>query len=334
MEALLTILVGSPALQTLSLINSSPTTSNGFPVQLKCFSALTIRTKQFAPTCLHLLRYLIIPPSTMVDIFYNTEALDDYMLTRFISYVSPTSATTYDTIRVSHRRGFAYHLFNSARPWWSCRFKIKGGTLQSDFCHATRALMNTLKFSNVTTLHLTGATTAGVWIILAQHLHRVQTLHLHETTPASWLDFLLTQAMFVLGITHWKYKEHGLSFRAKDGSLAHAWPGLRCLSLHKLNLGHDVRGTSDPLQPSRSEMLRALLWARREGGARITRLEIEDCRNVFSHDLMHFRLFSDVEHDGKGLVITTGEEYESLGVYSIDVLMRMLERADGCSTKE
>ncbi|KAJ6477658.1 hypothetical protein C8R45DRAFT_1157541 [Mycena sanguinolenta] len=340
MEELLTILVGSPALQTLSLIHCPPTTFDGFSVDLPHLSALTIRSNSIAPTSVQLLTYLILHPSVMIHISLSAETVDDddddddnddydddgipiaSLILSFCPFLM-----TYDTIRVIQEDSFAYYLLDSMRPWWSYRFQFTGGDLE--FCEATRALINTLDLSTITVLHFVGSTAASTGVVVGQHLHRVQTLHLHVTAPASWLDFLFTQAMFVLGFTHWKYKEHGLSSRGADGSLTDAWAGLQCLSLHGLDLGHDLRGTSKSLQPTRSAMLRALLWARREGGTRISQLEIEGCWNVSNHDLQHFRLFVDLKYDGKGLKITTEEDYESLRSYAIGVLARMLEALNG-----
>ncbi|KAF7375463.1 hypothetical protein MSAN_00434200 [Mycena sanguinolenta] len=208
------------------------------------------------------------------------------------------------------------------------------GFILWDLTDATNALINTLDFSTVTSLHLIGGETAGMWAVLGQRLQRIQKLHLHHATPSEWLDFLLSHAMYILGLTQWPYEEHGPSFRAEDGSLTHAWAGLECLALHGLYLGQNFEDTSNSPRPTCSEMLQAFLWARREGGARITTLEIKDCWNLSSHDLDHFRLFGDVEYDGKGLEITTREEHESLCSYSIDVLARMLDRDDRCGTEE
>jgi hypothetical protein len=166
-----------------------------------------------------------------------------------------------------------------------------------------------------------------MWVSLGRSLRRVRTLHLHKTVPAEWLEFMLTQAMFILGVTHFNYGGYGLAFRGEDGRPTHAWAGLQCLGLHGLDLGE----TTPPWLPqpvSRSDLLRALLWARREGGARIWQLEIEDCRNVLTQDLRHFRLFADVVYDGKGLEadVEKDEGDPCLRSYSINVFANMVDR--------
>ncbi|KAJ6577830.1 hypothetical protein B0H19DRAFT_1253135 [Mycena capillaripes] len=341
MEAFLAILIGSPALQTLSLIHCSPTTLDGFSVDLPRLSALTIRDN-FPPTAT-LLGYLMIPRSATLNISFKIKSLEDSgVLLALIDEFSRASPTTYDTVRIIHRDGFAYSLLDSARPWWSRRFRIVGKSCQpySNLCSATTAVVNHLDFSNVTTLHLheiQGVLPDGVdgdqaaipmWISLGESLRRVRTLHLHKTVPAELFKFLLTQAMYLLGLTHFKYNQYGLSSRGEDGELTYAWPGLQCLGLHGLDLGETtpLPHCNPPLPASRSDLLRALMWARREGGARIWQLEIEDCRNVLVQDLRHFRLFTDLVYDGKGLETTVEKDDGNpcLRSYSIDVFARLV----------
>ncbi|KAF7335525.1 hypothetical protein MVEN_02206300 [Mycena venus] len=286
MEMLLTILLGSPTLQTFALIHCSPTTFDGFPVDLPHLSALTVRGNS-AATCAHLLRYLIIPPSATINISCNIKTLQDSdtLIVSLLSDFSRASPAPYDTVRIIHKDGFAYSLFDSVRPWWFRRFRIEGKSCQpyDALCDATRVLVDTLDFAGITTLHLHGMQgalppaqpqpdwrrpiTARMWVALGRRLNSVRTLHLHKTVPAEWLDFLLTQAMFVLGVTHWNYGPYELAVRAPDGiSLTHAWAGLQRLCLHSLDLGEISPSPLEPLPVTRADLLRALLWARREGG--------------------------------------------------------------------
>ncbi|KAF8124282.1 hypothetical protein K438DRAFT_2002777 [Mycena galopus ATCC 62051] len=157
MAELLTIFVGSPGLETLSLIHCYPDTSAGFPVDLPHLSALTIRN-DFDSTHPCILEYLLIPPYATLDISYDLETFreSDHMISSLISNFCRTSPTTYDTVRISHEDGFAYTLLDSARPWWSRRFRIDGKSCQPyhTLCAATRTLVTTLDFTAVTTLHL------------------------------------------------------------------------------------------------------------------------------------------------------------------------------------
>ncbi|KAF8168679.1 hypothetical protein K438DRAFT_1941535 [Mycena galopus ATCC 62051] len=329
MEELLAVLVGSPALETLSLIHCSPTTSDGFPIDLPHLSALPIRSG-FESPCARVLEYLTIPPCATLDISYSLHSFlgTEVSIASRISNFCSAFPTTYDTVRVIHKDGFIYSLLDSLRPWWSRRFQIqsKSSDPYNALVAAARALISQPHFSNVSTLHLNGALAAVMWSILGQDLPHVRTLYLHGPVPAKWLDYPLAQAMFVLGITHWDYTSYASISRAEDGSLRHVWAGLQCLSLHGIALRPSLQTTKSP-EPTCSEMLRAFLWARRQGGARIPRLEIEDCTDVASHDLRHFQFFADVVYDGKGLKMAVEKELEHLCLrsYSIDVLALMIE---------
>jgi hypothetical protein len=91
--------------------------------------------------------------------------------------------------------------------------------------------------------------------------------------------------------------------------------------------GIDLGGSTENLEPSPSNLLRALLWARREIKARIWQLELNDCTNVFSQDLAHFRLFADVIWDGKGENPLQKEDtVDTLRSYSINVYTTMVQR--------
>ncbi|KAJ7606734.1 hypothetical protein DFH06DRAFT_1347878 [Mycena polygramma] len=342
MEAFLAILVGSPGLQTVSLIHSTPTTLDGFPVALPQLSALTIRGD--SGPCVQLLQYLIIPPSATVSVSCNIQTLEANtdLITALLTEFAGVSPTTYDTVRIIHKNGFAYYLLDSRRPWWSRRFRIEGKSCQpyDSLCFATRTLVETVDFSTVTTLHLHGmqgvltngtwceAVSTLLWLSLGKRLRSVRTLHLHKTVPAAWLEFMLAQAMFVLGVTHFKFKTFALGFRDEHGMATHAWPRLQRLALHGVDIGEHPPRWLPPLSVTRADLLRALMWARRESGAaRIWQLEIDDCTNVLSRDLQHFRLFAHVRWDGMGKVEAQRDDGNPcLRAYSLGVFARMIER--------
>ncbi|KAJ7117817.1 hypothetical protein C8R44DRAFT_791472 [Mycena epipterygia] len=339
MEALLGILVGSPALQILTIIHCSPTTRNGFAVELPHLSALTIKSDS-SSTCARLLGYLIIPPSATLDASCNLKANHDTrhaMYQTLIPEFSDVSPTTYDTVRLIHKDGLAYTLLDSTRPEWSRKLRIDSGSWPtSNVLRVTETVLEHLNFSNVTTLHLQGMQgllpppddgAMSLWDTMGRGLPRLHTLHLHKSFPVTLLEFLLTQAMLIIGVSHFKscFKlSKALSFRGADGALTHAWPALRRLGLH----GMDIGGSADQLQPSHSDMLRALLWARREGSAPIWQLEIEDCKNVYAHDLGFFRLFAKITYDNSGRKNVLKEDgEESLRSFSINVFATMVEHS-------
>ncbi|KAJ6581652.1 hypothetical protein B0H19DRAFT_515185 [Mycena capillaripes] len=364
MEAFLGILVGSPYLQILTVIHCSPTTRRGFAVDLPHLTALTIKSDS-SSTCARMLSYLIIPPSATINASCTVRSNPDsrcylpespifekgltqyrYRHAIFQSLIPEFSEdaapTTYDTVRITHKDGFTFSLLHSAVPEWSRKVRLDATTWPpNNILRATESVRDHLDFSHVTTLHLQGMHNMphppddgvfALWDTLGRNLRHVETLHLHKSFPGAWLEFLLTQAMLLIGVSHYKScfnlpkSQHGLAFRDPDGGLTHAWPALRRLALHGIDLGQDYAAHPSP---SPADVLRALLWARREGRTPIWRLEIEDCDNVYTQDLAHFRLFADVVYDGKGQkrVFKADDGEESLRSYSINVFADMIEQA-------
>ncbi|KAF7356478.1 hypothetical protein MVEN_00980900 [Mycena venus] len=339
MEAFLAILVGSPNLQTLSVIDCSPTTSSGFTVELPHLTALTIKTDS-PSACLDLLGYLNIPPSASTDMTVK-KGINDRLLPVLPQGPSPNM---FDTVRIEHTSSsFAYSVSHSARPEWARTLRTDAAWTHLGAIRAVEIVRKHLDFSNVTILHLRGMNclppplswtadhseairvTLSLWDTLGRALPHVRTLHIHKSFPALWLDFLLTQAMLLVGVSHYlscfsirlmlpravdtPAAKYGTPlFRGPDGALTHAWAGLRCLALHDIDL-HSPVNEHPP------------------GKAPIWRLEIEGCDNVSAHDLAHFRLFADVEWDGKGQTEErkADEGDESLRSYSVNVFAEMVE---------
>ncbi|KAJ7180775.1 hypothetical protein C8R46DRAFT_1028211 [Mycena filopes] len=340
MEAFLGVLVGSPNLQTLAVIHCSPTTRRGFPVDLPRLTALTLKSDS-SSTCARLLGYLLIPPSATVTASCTLKTAPDSrhaLYQNLIPEFSDISSYAYDTVHLMHKDGLTYSLHHSARPEWSRKLRVDATTWGApSILRLTETVRDHLDLSRVTTLHLLGMcglplppdeATIGLWDTLGRALPRVHTLHLHNTFPTAMVEFLLTQAMLLLGVSHYRScfnlpkAGNGVSFRGPDGVLSHAWPELRCLALHNVKLNFE----SHTHHPTYAEMLRSLLWARREGGAPIWRLEIEDCHDVFTQDLGHFRLFADVVYDGKGQKTPVHKDTDvpSLRAYSVDVFADMI----------
>ncbi|KAJ7334277.1 hypothetical protein DFH08DRAFT_303401 [Mycena albidolilacea] len=347
MEVFLTILLGSPNLEILTLIHCSPTDpGRGFPVQLPRLTALTIRNN-FISGCLPLLEYLAIPPSATIDatVSYPVEAARAHeLLTIFLKDPSPK---TYDTVHmVKTPYTFTYSLPHSARPEWCRKLRIAASWPYLHTIEILKTISNHLDFSNVTTLHLQApskldspdegnvafGSTLSLWDTLGRALPHLHTLHLYESFPALWLQLFLTQAMLLVGVSHYRScfnlpmlpeAPHGLAlpFRDPDGMLTHGWPSLHCIALHKIDLHDPVNDYS----PACADVLVALLWARCQGEVPICRLEIDKCTNVSRRDLAYFLLLADVVYDGKGRTDDKVGHLESLRSYSIGVFAKMIE---------
>ncbi|KAJ7654499.1 hypothetical protein DFH06DRAFT_516006 [Mycena polygramma] len=348
MEVLLTILLGSPNLQVLKLIHCSPTTRVGFPVSLPHLTALTIKS-DVPGMCERLMGFLSIPPSASFCAWFGIkDNLWPALYSSLIPEFTDVSADRYNTVRIIHDRGVTYSLAHSATPEWSRTLRIDAANWQPNLAQPTHILRVTdtirerLNWRNVTHLHLGGtlgtlgtptSTTPdhgayALWDAMGRGMPRVSTVHLHKTFPGVCVEFLLTQAMLLVGVSHHKScfglrtAPHGLAFRP----LTHAWPALRRLALHKMDLGHMPNEGA----PSRADVVRALLWARREGRRPVWQLEIEECENVYTEDLVNFRLFADVVYDGKGekVVFKAEDPDESLRSFSINVFAEMIEHRE------
>ncbi|KAJ7879970.1 hypothetical protein B0H14DRAFT_1584079 [Mycena olivaceomarginata] len=351
METFLAILVGSPNLETLAVIRSCPATP-GFTAQLPRLTSLTIDDS--SSLCEHLLGFLVVPPTAIIDIACTiptdipkdtplTEIVYQALIPAFSEYTSPDM---YDTVCINYKNGFACSLHHSARPEWSRKVKIDAaGWARKGWRSALRAtevVCDHLDFSNVTTLHLHYMpklplprtpdffrfhSTLSLWDTMGRKLTGVHTLHLHKSYIGSWLEFMLTQAMLLVGVSHHNScfniptSPHGLAFRGPDGALTHAWAGLRCLALHNIDL--DVR--RHRTGPRRGEMLRALLWARRVGGAPIFQLDIKDCPDCWCPDCVPFRVFADVLDGGGEQKQEDTKESEFLRSYSIDIFAQVVQ---------
>ncbi|KAJ7648212.1 hypothetical protein DFH06DRAFT_1423677 [Mycena polygramma] len=329
MEELLNLLSDCPNLEKLAIIHCCPTTLDGFVVDLPRLSVLTIKTASSA-TCSALLHFLVIPSSATLSASCDVDPPhSDSDMIPFPLWSSHPSA--YDIVRIILKDGLTYTLRDSTRPWWSRKFRVHGkawaGTRPITWAMAS--VNAVIDFTHITTLHLQGIVTCAegvsMWTVLRRGMPCIRTLHLHSGFPSGWLEFMFTHAMFLLGLTHFRYHRYGLMARNEENAVPlQAWPALRCLSLHGIDLGE----CGEQLHPSRSEILAALLWARREHGARICELEIEECENVFPQDLARFRLFADVVYDGKGeTAVQKDDGCECYRAYSLDILARMIEHS-------
>jgi hypothetical protein len=241
----------------------------------------------------------------------------------------------FDTIDLTYWEGMKLSFLDSRRPCWFHTLRVESTSWSaSSTISPLQQILDLVDFSAATSWHLRAvdemvpkpapfpghdSTFLHAWRRTGRRLYSVNTLHLHFCFPTLWLEFLLAQAMLIMGVN---YKLPVDKFRDDDGTIDYAYPGLRCLVLHRVDLGE----STDQLEPSPSNMLRALLWARRAGRVPIWRLELNDCTNVFSEDLAYFRFFADVVWDGNGESTTQKEDgKDTLRSYSINVFVNMIE---------
>ncbi|KAJ6518927.1 hypothetical protein C8R45DRAFT_949761 [Mycena sanguinolenta] len=302
METLLAILASSPGLQILSLIYCCPIIGQLSPVELPRLICLSIKDDPSA-LCL-LLSCLIVPPSAIINTSCALYPNQDSQITKALHktiyqdlipvFSEDLSPDAYDTVRIDYRSGFTYSLHHSTRPEWSRNLRIDATIwVHDNALRVTESVRDYLDLSNITTLHLEGMphmlmktwnpehdqmfhSSISLWDTMGRNLRQVHTLRLGKSFPDAWLEFMLTQAMLLIGVSHYR-------------SCFNIPMALRCLALQDIDLAIML----DRFKPSCGDVLRALLWARREGKAPIWKLELEGCTNV-SQYLAHLRFFADV----------------------------------------
>ncbi|KAJ7631078.1 hypothetical protein FB45DRAFT_556466 [Roridomyces roridus] len=333
MEALLGILLESRlTLETLAMVNCSPSTNSGFPVDLPRLTSLTLKTSS---TLEPLLTYLIIPPSATLDISCGITSRIDKERREFYQSLIVTFSTAprrYDDVHIAEQsNSVEFSLVDSAHEWTrKLTIACPGESLAM-----MQFFVEHLDFARVSTLHLRNLSgpdsTFLLWHTMGRRMRAVRTVHVHPSLPNKLLEFLLIQAMLFVGVSDFRScfsQPDPWAFRGPNGELKHAWPRLTRFSLHGINLG-ELQSSWDPVIPQRPavvDLLRALLWARRAGQARIWQLEIEDCEDVFSADLAHLRLFADISYDGKGAKTVQKEDFgHDVGMYSVNVFADLAE---------
>ncbi|KAK7025192.1 hypothetical protein R3P38DRAFT_2708275 [Favolaschia claudopus] len=343
MEVFLTTISGSPNLQTLTLVRACPVTGRAFHVGLPRLVMLTV--EDCVSSICQLLTHLDFPGTTIVNTF-ATHSNDPDPIKSICQDVIPVfsdhlSYHQYDTVRIKCSSSFSCSFHHSTRDY-SPIFKSVDS---SDWPHTlrfTEALRDCLNFSNITTLHLEGCSLPlpkdlfsclSFWDSLGRMLNNLEILHLYRSFPTQLLEFMLTQAMLLINVTHGRSYFHkftsppnGPAFRGPDGSLTHAWPKLQCMVLHRIELG----GRQSCHTPRYGDLLRAFLWARREGALEkngtlsIWQLQLKSCFNISLNKSPSLRLFTDVISD-KIERPTLPLVDMDLCAYSVQVFRKMVE---------
>ncbi|KAJ7066509.1 hypothetical protein C8F01DRAFT_1123527 [Mycena amicta] len=361
-EKFLTILAASPCLQTLTIIHCAPITRRGFQVSLPYLTSFTLKSDS-PSTCGRLVGFLKLSPSATVSVNCNIKNNHDCR-SAIQGFCASASASSrhYDTVRIHQRDGFLLELTHSCTSY-SRKLQIDaiGWSTSTNavlnIASTTDNVLDMLDFSFVTTLHLQGFDVIPqdrddrllfVYDAMGRCIPRLHTLHLHGGFPVGWLEFLLTQAMLLVGVSHYSSCFNrgfgfgtGLAFRGPDGVLKHAWPTLRRLCLHGVDFVVSGNSKSKSIKrmsvdsltekmeaaaiPNRASILRALMWARREGRVPLWRLELaDDCKNVTETDLSWFNIFVDVDRDGKQVKSASRMDLDWDSSNAIDIFANMV----------
>ncbi|KAK7025184.1 hypothetical protein R3P38DRAFT_2953156 [Favolaschia claudopus] len=331
MDAFLNVLSKSPNLQALTLYHACPVVGNGFDLEMPHLNLLNI-TDDPSYLC-WLMDCLIVPSSTIINtsaIVYGggkgefPKSICEELIPMFSEDLGPEQ---YDTASIDCRNTFTYSLRHSANTQWSRTLRIQShytcwqphwpNTLK-----VTQAIRSCLNLSNITTLHLDSLpampsmcdadgsvamfiSSVSLWDTLGRNLARLETLHLYKSFPGGLFDLILAQAMLLINVSHHRSCFHlssgGLPLRGPDGSLTHAWPKLQRLELHEIDLAR----LDNLRKPCCGDLLRAYLWARREGAPEqpgtlpIWQLKLHSCSNVSMSNSPPLERYADVWSDVK-----------------------------------
>ncbi|KAF8216556.1 hypothetical protein K438DRAFT_1797454 [Mycena galopus ATCC 62051] len=312
MTMLLSVLTASPLLEDLALIDTQTCADDfnrDFPLVLPHLH--TIRLGEPISVCDQILMNLSFPSVVKVGISIPDDPSDtllchhDFFQTfNFLHIDAPTSgcysiyASSYHTdhtLRVEVRHG------SRERPSLAPMLDSLGVS-RVNF------------FSSIDTLSVSGVVLEmDAW----RHLRNCSSLEIltfrGATDPVPLLALLLERAMRRIGVSISPEVETDLR---PDGACRQLFPYLAYIGLNDIDCG-------DPESyPSTTDVLRALLWARRAGRCPIPRVGLEECKNVFQQDLDYLeRLADSFSWDGEGKNLKEKDESElDMRSFSLNVL--------------
>ncbi|KAF7308410.1 hypothetical protein HMN09_00689800 [Mycena chlorophos] len=366
MEILLGMLAASPRLQTLAMSYSLPVplTYNGSPVVLSHLTSLLL--VDFGSwACPNLLRFLVVPSSAAVFItcLLGSGSRDCHnIIWTFCDHASLPHRC--DTLRIEHgAMGLRLEYSDSSiSSLWRLSIETNDWT-SIDILATTEDIITVAPpfvrmvhldgFNRIAPPFIPGLRTFRLYSRLGEWMQFVHTLHIYGGFPTNWLEFMLTQAMLLVGVTHhgsW-FSPTDIQFRDTDGVLRHSCPLMRRLCLH--GVGFELRNFRYPgekskrmeflesdlasagaRQPSDASLLSALMWARKEGGSPLWTLELgEGCDGFGTPDISWWNTFVDVsvemgcKSDGPASTkpASLGMSWDTVKEIAVDVFAAMAE---------
>nr|GAT60016.1 predicted protein [Mycena chlorophos] len=268
LETLLGILAASPRLQTLAMAYSLPVsfTYNESPGPVVLSHLTSLLLVDFGSwACPNLLHFLVVPPSASVSItcLLGPRNRDCHnLIWTFCNHVSLPYGC--DTLRIKHgATGLLLEYSDSSiSSLW--RLSIDANDWTSIDILATTENITAVAeppfglrtvhlhgFNGIAPPIIPGARTFLLYSCLGEWMQFVHTLHIHGGFPTSWLEFMLTQAMLLVGVAHhgsW-FSLTDIQFRDTDGVLRHSCPLMRRLCLH--GVGFELRDLRYPGEKSK-----------------------------------------------------------------------------------
>ncbi|KAJ7116043.1 hypothetical protein C8R44DRAFT_794003 [Mycena epipterygia] len=291
MTVLFSVIMASPMLQYLILINTNTRPDDWetfFPVELRDLH--TIHLTEPISVCTQILMNLTFPSITKISVSCLPDPISDKETWLVPSLICHRDFwDMYDSLRIEAPDGPFLRI--SAQSNWTDKtllICLHYGVPHLLVEPALRSLeiYSASSFSYITTLHLSLESIGfDAWRHLCE-CHNLSALHLHGSDPLPIFTLLLERAMRCIGVS--ARSEPGTDHLGLDGSCTQLFPKLEYLELQDIDCG-----TPWPY-PTFTDVLRALLWARRAGRCPIPRLGLDRCRNVFKQDLDHLRFLTEV----------------------------------------
>ncbi|KAF7370560.1 F-box domain-containing protein [Mycena sanguinolenta] len=320
MTMLLSVIVASPLLQHLTLINTQTRIDDLnmyrlFPVVLA--DLRTLHLSEPISVCAQLLMDLTFPSIVTVIVSCT---------------LSPASEASLVSTILCHRdfcQTSNFLLIDAPTSEHLCIRTTSSSdkTLRIDLHHGRRrlslgwALQNLVIsrstfFSCITVLYIGTALGFDSWRHLC-HCRELAVLFLYAADPLPIFAILLEHAMRCIGMSIRPQAETDLD---PDGACRQIFPELESIRLIDIDCG-DSR-----LYLSITDILRSLLWARRTGRRPIADVRLKACKNVFQQDVEYFTFLTDsFTWDGVG---KNEKEKEDSGLdmrnFSLSVLEHLM----------
>jgi hypothetical protein len=293
---LFSVLIGSPRLEHLTLINTNATPdafATFFPVELCQLRTIEL----FEPVSVvgQILMNLKFPSIAKAVVSCLPNPTEKEIWTASSLVVHRDFCNKYESLRIENTTNTFLRI--SATSYWTDK------TLDFDIYHPYPRLLvwpvlqslerdSPCGFLFVTSLHLNLPYLDNEsWGQLCQ-CRSLVVLSLQNTDPLAILYLLLERAMRCIGVSS---LARPIDYLDTDGSCIQLLPKLDRLVLQEIKCG-------DRPYPACTDVLRALLWTRRAGRRPIRCVELERCSLLFKQDLDHLTFLAEsFIWDGVGL---------------------------------
>ncbi|KAJ6485647.1 hypothetical protein C8R45DRAFT_997332 [Mycena sanguinolenta] len=330
---LLSVIITSPLLQHLTLINTQTSVDDLDMYRLFPFTLpdlRTIRITEPISVCAHIMTNLTFPSIVTVDISCLPAK------TRHSTFVNPVLChrnfwKSCSVLRIDAPPNERLSISTSSSSTdKTLHVRIHHGKKQVQL----ESTLDSLFFSRGS--FLSGITTLDINAVFAKpeeswrqlyKCRNLTTLTLRTIDPQWIFSLLFERAMRRVGFSIRSVEvEVASDVFGSNGAYNQLFPKLECIHLIDVDCGEPKA------LPGGIDVLRSLLWARRAGRCPIPNVRLEACKNVSQHDVDHLRfLATSLTWDGVG---KAEKEKEDNGLdvrrFSLNVLEQL--RSHFCSS--